>query len=285
MIGEKQRWVPIPAEELRAAADAHRSAQASHSRSQSQQRSQTRAPGSSSGRSNRPSQERSSSNAPSSGVRGSDRDRPQNAYGSVPQSEAHSRTASLQSSPKHASARLRKFAEQDITGPSSRRSSRTSSACRRSSGDFPFCDRRGQSTSYEVPGSCLCPVISKLRGRGEQKAPACPAADVAGSAGRQKTGPGRARGWASVQAPPQTPVAASEIFCVAEHTLRLGRIALPACSALRCFSHMEALRRWIAFINFRFDRTALRSAPSARGRYFYGGQCRLPPRCSCPWAI
>lgn len=118
MIGEKPRWVPIPAEELRAAADAHRAAQSSHSRSQSQQRSQNRGAESlsgSTGRSTHGSLERSKASASGS------RDRP-----SAPQSEMHSRAGSIQSSPRHVPARLRRLPD-DVGGPSSKKSSRTNS--------------------------------------------------------------------------------------------------------------------------------------------------------------
>ena len=121
LAGEKTKWVPIPAEELRAAADAHRSAQsssASHSRSQSQQRTQNRAQGSTSGsasRSNHASQERSKAQS-SVG-----RDRP-----SATHSEVHSRSGSLHSSPKHPSVRLRRYPD-EAGGSSSRKSSRANS--------------------------------------------------------------------------------------------------------------------------------------------------------------
>ncbi|KIP09904.1 hypothetical protein PHLGIDRAFT_287983 [Phlebiopsis gigantea 11061_1 CR5-6] len=116
--GEKQRWVPIPAEELRAAADAHRSAQASHSRSQSQQSSRNRGQNSASGsagRSKNASLERSKIQ-PSG-----NRDRP-----SASQSEMHSRAGSMQSSPRHVPTRLRRPPD-DVGGSSSRKSSRATS--------------------------------------------------------------------------------------------------------------------------------------------------------------
>ncbi|GJE86439.1 LAM domain-containing protein [Phanerochaete sordida] len=112
--GEKTKWVPIPVEELRAAADAQRTTQSSaNSRPQSQQRPQASSSGSTS-RSAQGSQERSKA----SNGKG------QNAFGSASHSEAHSRTGSIQSSPKHPSTRLRRIPDE---GSQSRRSSRANS--------------------------------------------------------------------------------------------------------------------------------------------------------------
>lgn len=116
--GEKTKWVPIPAEELRAAADAQRSTQSSaNSRSQSQQRAQNHTQGTSSGAASRSTQGSQERNKSSAG-------RAQSAFGSASHSEAHSRAGSIQSSPRHPSARLRRIPDD---GTQSRRSSRANS--------------------------------------------------------------------------------------------------------------------------------------------------------------
>ncbi|EKM56538.1 uncharacterized protein PHACADRAFT_253726 [Phanerochaete carnosa HHB-10118-sp] len=136
--GEKLKWVPIPAEELRAAADARRTTQSSaNSRSQSQQRARESSSGNAS-RSTHGSQER---NKGSSG-------RGQNAFGSASHSEAHSRSGSIQSSPKHPSTRLRRMPDE---GMHSRRSSRANSPRPYTGPTVPPSAPAAHSSQVEMP--------------------------------------------------------------------------------------------------------------------------------------
>ncbi|KAI0342314.1 hypothetical protein BDW22DRAFT_182036 [Trametopsis cervina] len=119
LIGEKTKWVPIPAEELQAAADAQRTSRSHssvHSRSRSHQHTISGSPGGST--SGRDSQHRS--RAQSSRQSGSQ-------VASTSHSRTQSRSGSLQSSPRHSAVRRRLPDELSGAQQRSLRSSRAAS--------------------------------------------------------------------------------------------------------------------------------------------------------------
>lgn len=138
---EKTKWVPIPAEELQAAADAQRASRSQGSargRSRSHQQSQNRSQGSPSvsaspagSMSGQDSQNRS--RAQSSVARGNRRSGSQ--AGSATQSRAQSRAGSLQSSPKHSTVRRR--LPEEVSGVLGARSNRSLRSSRAASPHIP----------------------------------------------------------------------------------------------------------------------------------------------------